>query len=375
VIDRLVLRCDFANPETLSLRNLGIPLECSINPDGTYYGLRHRWESIPSSFSGLACKVYDTPSSERTPFIEIKASPAKLAQGHNLFGSDNLGECAYTLIEVLYQAYPVLFTELDHDSWEVAEVDITYHSRARNQREVEQFINALQNVSNGQTKARVGYSGTSYFGQKNSRIKKVKVYDKLREFLHDLDEIRKRGDPFKVLERLEVERLKEFAANMIRWEVTLKTRWFTRRDIPTNLARMCSVFDAAKMWQEGMADILKALEGEDMRLVKDDEVMRELKARFGTVTKKGMMSYANAQAAYRTYRAIKKEGWQEVRDTMAKTTFNRHVSMLHHCGFSRASLQNMHGEGIGGEVIPFVRFVSVEFGNQFPEWYQHKQIA
>ena len=174
--------------DQLKLSDLKIPLEASLDVDGEQLSTVHKWEKIPSSYAHMAFKVFDFRGSSNADmqdfFIEIKASPAKLMQGHNLYGSDHLGDCAYPMIELLYKTYPEVFEYLDPESWTVEQVDVTYHSWCKTENEALQFVNALQNVSNGQTRARTGFAGTVYFGKSNSRIKKIKVYVKLLEVLN-----------------------------------------------------------------------------------------------------------------------------------------------------------------------------------------------
>jgi II/X family phage/plasmid replication protein len=47
--------------------------------------------------------------------------------------------------------------------------------------------------------------------------------------------------------------------------------------------------------------------------------------------------------------------------------------MLSECGVSRAALQNMHGIG-ESKVVPFTRFIGVEFGEQLPEGVTEQSI-
>jgi II/X family phage/plasmid replication protein len=99
MIDKLVLRCDFLRVRgglgddrwpDFQLAALGIPLEQSIDAEGQVYNTRHPWESIPSSYEGMAFKVFDHRFDPLDKFyIEIKASPAKLMQGHNVYGSSD----------------------------------------------------------------------------------------------------------------------------------------------------------------------------------------------------------------------------------------------------------------------------------------------
>ena len=191
MIDILVFRCNFKrvqntnNPEPdlvwpdFDLGILGIPLEKTYDREGDVISVRHPWERIPSSFEGMAFKVFDHRYDPLDKFyIEIKASPAKLMQGHNIFGSSDIYDCSFYLLELLYLTNPFVTERLDQSSWEMSQIDITYSTRAKDNHESNAFIRALQNVSYGQTKCRTGFGGTAYFGKKNSRLKKIKVYTK-----------------------------------------------------------------------------------------------------------------------------------------------------------------------------------------------------
>jgi II/X family phage/plasmid replication protein len=370
VIDKLVMRCSFRGPADFELKKLAIPLQATLDVDGEMFALRHAWECIPSSFTDLAFKVFDH-TEHYDPFIEIKASPAKLMHGHNVYGSDDLSECALALIEVLFKGYPHLLDDLDYSTWEVVETDVTYHSWADTEHLAKEFIRALTNTSNGQTKNRTGYDSTAYFGKKNSRLKKIKVYLKLLEVMQFLQAEQRRGDPKKLIRYYPPELL-DWCKGMIRWEASLKKRWFERRGIPTNLFEMVKVFDPQAYWKEALSDLFKALEGKEMKTVRDEDVRKDLWRLFPTVNKKtGKLTYGQADAAYRTYRAIKNDGWVETHSTMTKTTFYRHVEMLTECGLSRAYLQNLHQGGC--EVIPFIRYATVEFRDQYPDFL--KRVA
>jgi II/X family phage/plasmid replication protein len=370
MIDKLVLRAFFQYPENVDIRALGIPLQAEIDAAGEVYDLRHPWESIPSSFSNLAFHFwrFDPDRKNPDPFIEIKASPAKLLQGHNVFGSDDLFDCACVLWEVFYLAYPELALRLDQSSWELVECDVTYASWAASDNEARQFIRALTNISNGQTRpSNSSFDGTAYFGKKNSRIKKIKVYHKLMEILAFLSKHRKGKKDYSVYY---TKKLLDWCVGMIRWEATLKSRWFERRGIPTKMLDLVKVFDAQKYWTESTADLLKALEGESMAIVNDEEVLIKLKELFPTVSKRtGKTSYDKAMGAYRTYLAIKQNGYIHTKELMSKTGFYRQVDMICGCGLSKAQLQNMDGNH-GAQVIPLVQYAAVEFRRQFPDWYE-----
>jgi II/X family phage/plasmid replication protein len=367
MIDRLLLRCSFTHPEEFSLGKLGIQLAGTVDPDGTLYGLRHVWTAIPSSFSSLAFKIFDH-NDDRTnhpdPFIEINASPAKLAHGHNLYGTDDLSEAALYLLELLYETFPSLAEKLDYSTWEVAEIDITYHSWAEDSRRAGEFIRSLGNLSNGQTRARMGIGNTVYFGKKNSRLKKIKVYEKLSEVENQINKTKSSKNP---ISQYLSDDLKAWANGMIRWEATLKSRWFERRGIPTNLFEMAKQFQAHTYWQEATNDIFEALKGGTMKIIKDEKIHESLRALYPTIGKRGT-TYTVADGAYRTYRAIRHDGYDAVKATMSKNTFYRHLDMILHCGLSKAALQNMSPVNQGAEIIPLVRYAVVEFRNQYPHF-------
>ena len=56
------------------------------------------WNSVASDFSTLAMKVH-LPREIGFPTVEIKASPAKLMRGHNLYGSECILDCMDILID------------------------------------------------------------------------------------------------------------------------------------------------------------------------------------------------------------------------------------------------------------------------------------
>jgi II/X family phage/plasmid replication protein len=369
LIDMLVLRCSFLDQAGFSIAKARIPLEASVSPTGETFDLRHSWEKIPSSLSSLAFKVFDFRASSLDEFgeafIEIKASPAKLMQGHNLYGSDNLKECGLFLIQLLAETYPHCFNLLDQSSWDVASLDITYFSRLEDKRQVNQFIDALQSVSSGQTRARTGYSGTAYFGKKNSRLKSIKVYCKESEVEHFLKTASSSQ------KEVHTEELLAFSLGMVRWEATIKHRWLERRGINTKFIHFIKNFNPQELWREATKDLFKALEGKEMRIVKDDKIKEQLRDQFPTINaRSGKITFGKSDAIYRTYRMIKSEGFKEAALNMSSTTFYRHVSALLEIGLSKIYLQNLNGDGLSCEVLPFVRFLEVKFDSQYPDLSQ-----
>lgn len=381
MIDKLVLQCEFlkvgypARYPGFYLAELGVPLEQSINRDGQVFKTRHPWESIPSSYESMAFKIFDNRYDGLDKFyIEIQASPAKLMQGHNIYGSLDFYDCCQHLIDLLCVTYPQLVPHLDFETWKLRQIDITFSSRAKDDNEARAFINAIQNVSYGQTKCRTGYDGTAYFGKKNSRLKKIKVYSKPAEVRETIRKNATLPDG-ELLNEVYTPPVLEFAVGLIRWEVSLYHRYFERLGLST---RLDDIFlhntfapnHLITFWQVATLDLFNALKGQTMKVINDTEIKDALRAQFSKVGKTGKVSTVLADSAFRTYRDIRRDGWLISRDSMNTRTFDRHVKMLTECGLSRAALQNMSGLNDGADIIPFVRFIEVDFGAQHPGWYQ-----
>ena len=384
MIDKLVLRCDFLKQRfpaqncfdfpTFKLHELDIPLEVSLDADGEIMNVRHPWERIPSSFEGMAFKVFDSRYSGKNEafFIEIKASPAKLMQGHNIFGSVDFCDCALRLIVLLCSKYPVLASKLDFSSWSLVQIDATYASRAKNDKEAKRFINALGKVSSGQIKSSTtDYDGTAYFGKKNSRLKKVKVYAKHPEVLASIKKNEKKKDVFEYSEQL-----LEFSKGMIRWELSLYHRYFKRSGIPCELSEIIeqgffSPQILRSFWCNGLSQLFKALEGQEMKIVDNNAVLEALRTQFSKVSPKtGKVSTTLADSVFRTYLSIRRDGWEATKSLMHIRNFNKHIKFLSECGLSRAALQNMNGLDDGSEIVSFAEFMQVDFDAQQPDWYE-----
>ena len=388
MIDMLVLRCDFARVQNSNnldipdfvwpdfrLADLSIPLEQSIDSDGSISNTRHPWESIPSSYESMAFKVFDHRFDQLDCFyVEIKASPAKLMQGHNIYGSSDIYDCSMHLLELLCMTYPQVSERLNHRSWSLSQIDITYSTRAKDNNEAKTFINALHNVSFGQTKSRTGYDGTAYFGKKSSRLKKIKVYSKWAEVQEIIKKNGKRQDG-EILNEVYTPDLVNFSAGFIRWEVSLYHRYFDRLGISTLLSDIFKENTFTKetlinYWKIGTLDLFKSLKGQTMKTLNNHDIKINLRAQFSkTSAKTGKVSTVLADSVFRTYNDIQRDGWLVAQDSMSRMNFNRHVKMLCECGLSRAALQNMNGLNDGAQIIPFVRFIEVNFCEQFPADY------
>ena len=141
----------------VDLESLGVRMRSSggliKREEGGYdvEDLSHAWESLPSSYTPMAFKVFHQSLGKRLdPGVELKASPAKLLQGHNVFGPTSIRKGAEVMIKWLAGSYPDLWAKLDVLSIEVYALDCTFSARMPNEQTALQVIQFMRGVSNGQ---------------------------------------------------------------------------------------------------------------------------------------------------------------------------------------------------------------------------------
>lgn len=350
--------------------------------------LFHPWETLPTSFTGLAVKVYHEGNT--WPCVELKCSPAKILQGHNVFGSTSIDLGAKEMLTQFSSHYPELWQHLEVESTQVLELDCTFSARLKDEATAHQVIEYLSNVSNGHTKARGDiYKTTTYWGAKDSRLKKLKAYLKWTEFQSQLDEYRKaakQGDPTaqRIVKVMSNDKLQEWCQHLLRFEATVKKRWLERRNIPTGLKALIKYqqqLEASgrcfirECWQSTTKDIFKAFEGKQMRVVDDKAVQAALRAVHFRMTPKGNISFAKADKLFLFYNGIRDYGFHGIQDRVPKETFRRHLRDLEAAGFTKAFLQNLCENTSANNIFPLLKFVEVDFSAQRPSWYQEPGLT
>lgn len=329
----------------VDLESLGVRMRSAggvqKREDGEGYdveGLSHAWESLPSSYTPMAFKVFHQSLGKRLdPGVELKASPAKLLQGHNVFGPTSIRMGAEVMLKWLAGSYPDLWSKLDVLSIEVYALDCTFSARMPNQQTALQVIQFMRGVSNGQTRNRGDdYETTAYWGSKEGRLRKIKAYLKGPEFRRQLAEILKaaRGatvnpEPREDLDNAHVRawklhrrerhmpmsslsaartlrvmqdpRLLEFADLLLRLEATVMHRWLERRNLPTNLWDLCVYQEALRdqdrcfiqeCWSAVTSELFAAFEGMTMKRIDDDKVLAALIEKY---TKEGKGKWTEAR--------------------------------------------------------------------------------
>ncbi|EJI0483647.1 DNA replication protein [Salmonella enterica] len=367
-------------------------VEFQIRGDLQVTGLSHPFESLPSYFSSLAFKVHQG-THLAPPRVELKASPAKLLQGHNVFGPTDVLLCAEALFRPFCEAMPLLADYLDFKETYIAKIDCTFSARLKTINQARQVIDALRNVSNGQTKATKSTRSQSYdstvYWNETSHIVRRKVYLKGQEIQLDLDSCKmalRRSPNDETLKRriniLSNPDLIEWAALLVRFEASLFPRKFYDLNIPTKLLDLIAyqskyeregrnlIYD---MWSAGFNELFESFKGTVMNIYDDEKILELLKLIYYSTTPKGNISYSKAQRLFGFYRRLVNEGYDEVQKTIPKNSFYRNINELIAAGISKAQLQNLQADK-SNNVIPLIELIQVDFSKQYPDWYEEPVI-
>lgn len=332
------------------------------------------YDSLGSDYSDMAVKFYDK-GINCLPYIELKASPLKLLQGHNVYGFESIELGAVQMLGMLIEAFPNLCTYLDFAKTEVLHLDITYMANLPNQNLVKPVLEYLSNISSGHAKAQnLRYNNYVRWGAQNSRYIGRKVYGKYEEVENQIKQLTKQaGKDNQALAKLNaLNYAKDFANAKLRFEARICKTYLSKNNYPSNLFELIHLQKTQygllrNMWGIAFSPILNALQGENMTLNDDDKVLDLLKSKLFTVNKKGVISYTKANNAYQFYIRLKNDGFDKTKQNQSKSTFHLNLKTLMDCGLSKAYLQNLHNEP--SNVIPFVRLIHIDFDKQVPDDY------
>lgn len=374
----------------LKLRSGNVTFQ--IDGDLEISELSHPYESIPSYFASLAMKVFNGSEQLKTPpYVELKASPAKLLQGHNVFGSTNVETCAFAMLQPLIYSMPELYEMLDVDNVTVDWIDTTYSAHIVSETVQKQVIAFMQNVRAGQTRKTQynrEYETTAEWNS-GSEHRTLKVYLKGAEVQKRLSELqaelRKAPNKQNIINQINVlsnPELIEFSKKCVRFEARLKQRYLDKKQIPRNLFELIRyqrqyekngkslIID---LWQDAFKDIMGAIGEANMNIYNRDNIQSLLKKHYYSVTPKGNISYAKADRLFSFYKNLLNDGYQETLNSMPRNSFWRYEKDLLEIGLTKAQLQNLkvHEKA---NIIPLMRLVKINFGEQRPDWYVEPTI-
>lgn len=355
--------------------------------------LYHPYETLPTHYTGMALKVFFEGNGKvQEPYVQIKASPAKLLQGHNVFGSDNIETGAMEMLGYLHQSYPQLSSMLDVTQAWVSHIDVTYSAKTDSQTSAKKVIDYLRNVSNGHTKlSKKAYDTSVYWGGVTSRLINIKCYLKYDEFMSQYADLQKKAkandkSAIRTLQVMQNPKLMDWLVGLVRLEARLKKRWLERRNIPTNLFALIAYQkknpDVLKnLWVSATSSLMQALRGHKVNMRDDTEIIKAIENSPVVLNAKGKVSQTKVRNLLAMFVLIRDKGFDEVKQNYGKSQFYKLVKDLSLCGFSKASLQNIHQQKDDG-ILTLVKVLEIDFNQQLPSWYvepeshfDYKQVA
>lgn len=375
----------FIDDRTL-LEKFGVDLSGQIAWDAdrqqfSFSRLFHKFESLPSSFASLAFKIINGTDFRQEPYVKIVGNPAKLLQGHNVYGPDNLELCVMAVLEAFVYGDHGLTEYLDFEHALIDYMDITYTAHVANQQQAQQVLDLMRNIKVGQTRPWYDeqYATTIYFNR-GSEMRVNKIYLKLNELDKQIRTLSKKYanshyDHYRK-QLLEITRpeIRNFANGAVRFETRVYRAWLEQRNVPMAVGlitdpeyQQSNPDLLPRLWRQAFQDILKSFEGATMNTYDTEQVLNSLKLAFGKETPSGAMSYAKATRLFGIYRNIMTDGFERTKADYPRNTWSRYMKDLNHAGLSLAQLMNLTGEH--SNVVPFIKMINVDFAKQLPADY------
>lgn len=342
----------------------------------------HAFESLPSSYSGIAvCLRARGHVSFPQPFLEVKFSPAKILQGHNVFGLDSVRLGFTECLHVISHTWSGLFGDLDLNNAHVLQLDITYSARFDSPALVHQAKKALEDAGQGSVRRTRSYDSSVYWNMNSSHSVK-KVYEKGAEVEREFQKYEKELKKSPNCERIKrvysaLDSVREYSKNLLRFEASIKKRFLEKYGIPTNIIDLIKrekietdIYQ--KLWETSFDPIFKSLEGLTMPSVDENKICEKIDLIYTTQSASGRINRRKATAVRSFYFEVKARGLDAVKQSMAESTFYDNLNCLKNIGLSRAFIQSLGSAN--ANVVPLVRAITINFEDQFPADYQAPKL-
>ncbi|MBC6816076.1 DNA replication protein [Acinetobacter baumannii] len=339
--------------------------------------LNHGYERLPTSFTSMAFKFFH--EGRFFPHVELKASPAKILQGHNVYGTDWIEEGALEMLGYLAESHPTLYSMLAISETEVLQLDATYSARLKDDNQVAQALDFMRNMSSRhirKSQKQIVYKNTVYFGSERSKRFARKVYGKSCEFQNQLEEqikLAKANDKCaqRVVKVMSDPELQAWTKGLLRFETGIKRYVLKELGIPTNLFQLIrhqrtNLNFLKDLWVKANSELFKALEGHSMKALDHDSIYENLCNVHKSVTPTGQVRFTKARNLFNFYCALETHGFDVMKSRYSETRFYAYFKDLMLAGYSKAYLQNLHIES-KNNVIPFIKLVEINFENQVPD--------
>ena len=370
----------------------------SIDSEGVSRDLYVPWTKLQSSYTDIACKVHDAcPEANcNWGYFRFKASPAKVMQGHNVYGSDSLRVCVEYLMDVIRTASSGLFDALEWGHAEFSRLDATYSIQFSDKDILSQVIRAMRKISHRYLRpsnkfinkttgddidASVYWSASTSESKDAGRAKELLFYTKdaeLKNQLRKLKAAKKREHTTRydrVINTLSTHELQDFTANRGRFEGRAKKRFIARMCGTCNVwsvIRYAEQFESKNrysfceyLFKELFTDLFEAIQGDVIEVFDEYKVKSALYDMYKTTTKNGNTSYAKADRLFKLYLSLCDRGYQYIKQITNKSTLSRNLKELCAIGLSKADLQQLEL----GEKMKLSELITFDFDNQRPSDY------
>lgn len=377
----------------------------------THGELKHPYESLPSSYSGMAIKFFSDNVANTIPYVSMNAS-VKILQGHNVYGGESVKNLATEMLYLLQSNYPEFFASLDVAQASISRLDSTYSVRLDHERHIQPCLRFLSNISQGQRKSdkdRRDFYNTVYWGGKTSREGGAKAYGKHCEVMTEVTKLKRdmmRGCS-QAKNKLSVftPELLDWSAKLLRFESSTKKRKLEKLGLPTNLWQFIEYQQKNKdvltvLWRQWFNPILQALQG-NVEMENFDEAAIYEQCRkhlWSQGTKKalsaqikkdlssccltsgyfhfvdaqfvpfGRISYTKANNAFNFYQLLKTNPFSDIKKRYSNNAFHTLIRSLIKVDFTRAELQNLFERQT--KPVPMIELINFDFSNQYPADYQ-----
>ena len=353
---------------------------CPKTGEVTHGELKHPYESLPSSYSGMAIKFFGDNVANTLPYVSMNAS-VKILQGHNVYGGESVKNLASEMLYLLQSNYPDFFACLDFAQASISRLDSTYSVKLEHEGYIQPCLRFLSNVSQGQRKSdkdRRDFYNTVYWGGKTSREGGAKAYGKHCEVMNEVTKLRRdimRGCS-QAKNKLSVftPELLDWSAKLLRFESSTKKRKLEKLGLPTNLWQFIEYQQTNRdvlnvLWRLWFDPILQAISGDvEMENFDDAKIFELCREKLTTVTASGRVSHTKANNAFNFYQLLKANGWADVKTRFSNNAFHTAVRSLTQLGIPRALLQNLHEQQT--KSVPMIELIKFDFSNQYPADYQ-----
>ncbi len=384
--------------------------------------LGFHWESLPSSYSGIAVRVCRRHhgrgnGDSASPRVTVRCSPAKVLQGHNLIADVySVADAAEIILSRVLFALPEIAQLLDLERTLVDEIHVTSGLLCQSPVQVQQIIERMRSFRYRQWRAAdtaqgdlsrglAGYKTSLYFGAGSSYHREC-MYHKGPEVADQAREARRAADrdPENVLlrERAELLERPEIVADAAK-TLRLEGRWLRRgltdflaqlgyewdgsfRELAAIEAEMadCGVGPAqtlfSRLWAKSWRPLIDQLNlgDPDMDLTDLEGVIARLHDTFDTYDCRGRRRTATANRAKNFLMTCMSYGWTTANSPglggYPASTVSRAVRDLEVVGISRAQLQDLDGTAQSRRdaavVVSMRRVIEVAPVTALPDWFK-----